>query len=49
MNDTVLVISGLDPTGGAGIAADIDTINTELKLADLETLQNKSNSVEKKS
>jgi hypothetical protein len=28
--------------------ADIDTINTELKLADLETLQNKSNSVEKK-
>ena len=28
--------------------ADIDIINTELKLADLETLQNKSNSVEKK-
>ena len=27
---------------------DIDTINTELKLADLATLQNKSNSLEKK-
>ncbi len=25
--DTVLLFSGLDPTGGAGISADIETIN----------------------
>ncbi len=44
MNDTVLVISGLDPTGGAGIAADIETINqfglTPLPLVTALTIQN---------
>ncbi len=44
MNDTVLVISGLDPTGGAGIAADIETINqfgvTPLPIVTTLTVQN---------
>ena len=44
MNDTVLVISGLDPTGGAGIAADIETINqfgvTPLSIVTTLTVQN---------
>lgn len=44
MNDTVLVLSGLDPCGGAGIAADIETINqfgaTPLPIVTTLTVQN---------
>lgn len=44
MNDRVLVISGLDPSGGAGIAADIETLNqfgvTPLPLVSVLTVQN---------
>lgn len=44
MNDRVLVISGLDPSGGAGIAADIETINqfgvTPLPIVSVLTVQN---------
>ena len=44
MNDTVLVVSGLDPSAGAGVAADIETINqfgvTPLPLVSALTVQN---------
>ncbi len=44
MLDSVLVLSGLDPCGGAGIAADIETINqfgvTPLPIATTLTVQN---------
>ena len=44
MNDTVLVVSGLDPSAGAGMAADIETINqfgvTPLPLVSALTVQN---------
>ena len=42
--DSVLVLSGLDPSGAAGIAADIETINqfglTPLPIITLLTAQN---------
>lgn len=44
MNDSVLVLSGLDPCGGAGISADIETINqfgvTPLPMVTTLTVQN---------
>ena len=44
MLDTVLVLSGLDPCGGAGISADIETINqfgvTPLPIVTTLTVQN---------
>ncbi|SHA09212.1 Phosphomethylpyrimidine kinase [Bathymodiolus thermophilus thioautotrophic gill symbiont] len=44
MNEAVLVLSGLDPCGGAGIAADIETINqfglTPLPIVTTMTVQN---------
>lgn len=44
MSDSVLVLSGLDPCGGAGIAADIETINqfgvTPLPIITTLTVQN---------
>ncbi len=44
MLDTVLVLSGLDPCGGAGISADIETINqfgvTALPIVTTLTVQN---------
>ena len=44
MPDSVLVLSGLDPCGGAGIAADIETINqfgvTPLPIITTLTAQN---------
>ncbi len=44
MSDSVLVLSGLDPCGGAGISADIETINqfgvTPLPIATTLTVQN---------
>ncbi|QKQ24440.1 hydroxymethylpyrimidine/phosphomethylpyrimidine kinase [Candidatus Ruthia endofausta] len=44
MNDTVLVLSGLDPCGGAGLVADIETINqfgvTPLPIITNLTVQN---------
>ncbi len=44
MNDTILVLSGLDPCGGAGIAADIETLNrfgiTPLPIVTTLTVQN---------
>lgn len=44
MNDAVLVLSGLDPCGGAGISADIETISqfglTTLPIITTMTVQN---------
>lgn len=44
MNDAVLVLSGLDPSAGAGIVADIETINhfslTPLSIVTTLTVQN---------
>ena len=44
MLDSVLVLSGLDPCGGAGISADIETINqfgvTPLPIVTTLTVQN---------
>ncbi|MBT5286245.1 MAG: hydroxymethylpyrimidine/phosphomethylpyrimidine kinase [Candidatus Thioglobus sp.] len=44
MSDSVLVLSGLDPCGGAGISADIETINqfgvTPLPIITTLTVQN---------
>lgn len=44
MNEAVLVLSGLDPCGGAGIVADIETINqfrlTPLSIVTTMTVQN---------
>jgi hydroxymethylpyrimidine/phosphomethylpyrimidine kinase len=44
LNDAVLVLSGLDPCGGAGISADIETINqfglTPLPIVTTMTVQN---------
>ncbi len=44
MNDTVLVLSGLDPCGGAGLVADIESINqfgvTPLVITTNLTVQN---------
>jgi len=44
VSDSVLVLSGLDPCGGAGIAADIETINqfgvTPLPIITTLTVQN---------
>ena len=44
MNDTILVLSGLDPCGGAGLVADIETINqfglTPLPIVTVLTVQN---------
>lgn len=44
MNESVLVLSGLDPCGGAGISADIETINcigvTPLPIITTMTVQN---------
>ncbi len=44
MNDSVLVLSGLDPCGGAGISADIETINqfglNALPIVTTMTVQN---------
>ncbi|WXU00400.1 MAG: Hydroxymethylpyrimidine/phosphomethylpyrimidine kinase [Catillopecten margaritatus gill symbiont] len=44
MDDTVLVLSGLDPCGGAGISADIETIQqfglTALPIVTVLTVQN---------
>lgn len=44
MTDTVLVLSGIDPCGGAGISADIETINqfrlTALPIITTLTVQN---------
>ena len=44
MLDSVLVLSGLDPCGGAGISADIETINqfgvTSLPIVTTLTVQN---------
>jgi hydroxymethylpyrimidine/phosphomethylpyrimidine kinase len=43
LNEAVLVLSGLDPCGGAGIAADIETINqfglTPLPIVTTMTVQ----------
>ncbi len=50
MNEAVLVLSGLDPCGGAGIAADIETINqfglTPLPIVTTMTVQNTQSVVE---
>jgi hypothetical protein len=44
LNESVLVLSGLDPCGGAGISADIETINqlglTPLPIVTTMTVQN---------
>lgn len=50
MAETVLVLSGLDPCGGAGISADIETINqfglTALPIVTTLTVQNTQSVVE---